>query len=127
MVERSTPTEEEVKSGRAEAVKTYIEQTKLLVSLASGFVLAPPAVLSIFRHPDGDALTNVPWNRFYWAEGFLISSILAGYLVLASIAGYQHIGNFNVHRTATRIFSIIQLLLYIAGIGFFVLMVRAAL
>jgi hypothetical protein len=113
--------------GKAEALKTFIEQTKLLVSLASGFVLAPPAVLSFLRRPDTRPPSTVPWPAFFWAEGLLIASILAGYVVLGTIAGSQHIGDYNVHRPATRISSIVQLLLYLAGIVVFLLMTKAIL
>ena len=111
-------------AGRQEALKTFIEQTKLLVTLASGFILAPPAVLSFLRRPDGGKGTPVPWNRFFWAEGLLIASIVAGYFVLGTVAGSQHSGDYNVYRRATRLFSILQLLLYLAGIGAFLLMAR---
>jgi hypothetical protein len=65
----SSPNEKQ--NGGSEALKTYVEQTKLLVSLASGFVLAPPAVLSLLRKPDGKTPSFVPWHHFFWAEGFL--------------------------------------------------------
>jgi hypothetical protein len=114
-------------AGKAEALKTFIEQTKLLVSLASGFVLAPPAVLSLFRKSDGNALGLVPWCRFFWAESLLVGSILAGYVVLGTVAGSQHRGEYNVHRPATRVSSIVQLLLYLAGIVVFLFMTKAIL
>lgn len=114
-------------AGRAEALKTYIEQTKLLVSLASAFVLAPPAVLSYLRAPDGKKAAWVPWYRFTWAEGLLVASILAGYVVLGTIAGSQHDGDFNVDRPATRYWSIAQLTFYLAGIAIFLWMTKAIL
>lgn len=109
-------------AGKIEALKTYIEQTKLLVTLASGFVLAPPAVLTVLRTPDGKMLKFLPVRRFCLAEGFLIGSIFAGYVVLGTIAGYQHHGNYNVHRTATRVSSLIQVTLYLAGVVAFLSM-----
>ncbi len=114
-------------AGRPEALKTFIEQTKLLVTLASGFILAPPAVLSFLSRPDGGRPVSVPWNRFFWAEGLLIGSILAGYVVLGTIAGSQHSGDYNVYRKATRYSSLVQLLLYITGIGVFLLMIKTVL
>ena len=114
-------------AGRLEALKTFIEQTKLLVTLASGFILAPPAVLSFLRKPDGGRPSFVPWSRFFWAEGLLIGSILAGYLVLGTVAGSQYRGDYDVYRAATRISSLVQLVLYLAGITVFVLMARSVL
>lgn len=113
--------------GRKEAVKTFSEQTKILITLASGFVLAPPAVLTLFRKPDGKAMPSLPWGRFGWAEGLLVASILAGYGVLSTIAGSQHQGIFNVHRTATRACSILQITLYLAGVVLFLSMIPALL
>jgi hypothetical protein len=114
-------------SGRLEALKTFIEQTKLLVTWASGFILAPPAVLSFLRKPDGGRLNFVPWSNFFWAEGLLIGSILAGYVVLGTVAGSQYRGDYDVYRAATRISSLVQLVLYLAGITVFVLMARSVL
>jgi hypothetical protein len=118
---------EQSQAGRVEALKTYIEQTKLLVTLASGFVLAPPAVLTVLRAPDGKMLKFLPLRRFCLAEGLLVGSILAGYVVLGTIAGFQHRGDYDVHRPATRVSSIIQLTLYLAGIVVFLSMTTAIL
>jgi hypothetical protein len=114
-------------TGKAESLKTFIEQTKLLVTLASGFVLAPPAVLSFLRRPDGKTPSFVPWQSFFWAEGLLVASILAGYVVLGTIAGSQSNEVYDVYRPATRVSSLIQLLLYVAGIIVFLFMTRATL
>jgi hypothetical protein len=127
MSELNTASQDKDQSGKSEALKTYIEQTKLLVSLASGFVLAPPAILSLLRRADGKPPSFVPWSRFFWAEGLLVGSILAGYVVLGSIAGAQHNSSYDVHRPATRTFSIAQLSLYLAGIFAFLEMTKSIL
>jgi hypothetical protein len=121
--------------GRKEALKTFIEQTKILITLASGFVLAPPAVLSFLRKPaptpsPGCAVPlvpSLPWERFNWAEGLLVASILFGYLVLSTIAGSQHQGNYDVHRPMTRLFSVLQIVLYLVGVILFLTMIPALL
>lgn len=115
----------ETQSGKFEALKTFMEQTKLLVSLASGFVLAPPAVISFLRRPDGKSPPALPWGRFLWAEALLISSILAGFVVLGTVAGSQYDGSFDVYRPASRAFSICQFALYILGIAVFLYMIPA--
>jgi hypothetical protein len=127
MINGNEPASADRKAGRSEALKTFIEQTKLLVSLASGFILAPPAVLSLLRKPDGKVTGFVPWHRFFWAEGLLVGSILAGYVVLGTVAGSQYSGDYDVHRLATRVASIIQLFLYLTGIFIFLLMTKAIL
>jgi hypothetical protein len=113
-------------SGKQEAVKTYVEQTKLLVTLASGFVLAPAAAVSFFRPSGPQPAPHLSVNLFVIAEILLILSVLSGYLVLGSIAGSEHSEEFNVYRRATRILSVLQVLLYLAGLCFFVILMRIA-
>ena len=111
--------------GRKEAVKTYIEQTKLLVTLSSAFLVAPAALLAVFKDKAAIGLSEVQIGRFIAAEIFFVISVFAGYVVLGTIAGYQHLGKFNVYRTATMIASILQILTYGAGLGLFVYLVVA--
>jgi hypothetical protein len=110
-------------NGKQEAVKTYIEQTKLLVTLASGFLLAPAAAVSFFHSSSAQAPTHPSIRLFAAAEILLVLSVLFGYAVLASIAGAQHREEFNVYRPATRLFSLFQILLYIGGLVCFVVLV----
>lgn len=127
MSKETNPIDARIEEGRKEAVKTFSEQTTILITLASGFVLAPPAVLSFFRKPDGKAIASLPWGRFFWAEFLLVASILAGYFVLSTIAGYQHKGMYDVHRSATRVCSLLQIGLYLAGVVLFLTMIPALL
>jgi hypothetical protein len=104
--------------GPREAVKTYIEQTKLLVSLSSAFILAPAATLPFI----GNTGTVPLYSRFLflvWGEICFIASVLAGYVVLGTIAGSQHMNSFNVFRPATKWVSRFQILSYVAGLGLF--------
>ena len=106
--------------GQKEAVKTYIEQTKLLVALSSAFLIAPAALLGVFKDRTDIGLKHAHIVQFLATEALFVLSVLAGYVVLASIAGYQHIGRFDVHRPATAIASIFQITSYIAGMMVFV-------
>lgn len=67
------------KIGGQEVCRTFIEQTKLLVTLASAFVVAPAAVLAFSQ------------LRFAWlivfGEALFILSVLAGYVALGAVAG----------------------------------------
>jgi hypothetical protein len=112
---------------RREACKTYIEQTKLLVTLASGFLLAPPAALSILTRGTTLIVDATKIQYLMWAEGLLVVSVLAGYFTLASIAGSQDEGEYNVYRKATVIFSLAQIGAYLIGLGVFVFLIRAVL
>ena len=49
--------QEEDRTGRIEACKTFVEQTKLLVSLASAFVIAPPCYIELYQ--DWPGLENL--------------------------------------------------------------------
>lgn len=97
--------------GRIEACKTFVEQTKLLVSLASAFVIAPPVVLSFLK-------IGLDW-KIYIAETLFVSSVLSGYVAIGAIAGSQHDGSFNVHRKAARYCGILQIVCYITGLVLF--------
>jgi hypothetical protein len=70
--------------------------------------------MSKFDHPDALIL------RFLASETCLIISVIVGYVVLATIAGYQHLGKFDVYRPATMIASIAQFFAYLAGLALFV-------
>jgi hypothetical protein len=106
--------------GPQEALKTYIEQTKLVVTLASGFLIAPAALIPLYRSKEFGSPPAFPSLTFVLSEMALIFSIFFGYLVMGSIAGSQHANDFNVYRKATRIFSILQLTSYVIGLIFFV-------
>ncbi len=103
--------------GPKEACKTYVEQTKLLVTLASALVVAPAAMIPLFSGTSHLILSSGMIWKFVCAEVAFIISVLAGYIVLASIAGYQHKNIFNVYRGATRYLSLFQLFMYVAGLS----------
>jgi len=108
-----------VQDGPKEAVKTYIEQTKLLVTLSSAFVLAPAGAVAVFKDRVAVGLSKSLLSWFVIADLLFIISVLMGYVVLGTIAGYQHISQFNVHRPATRWCSFLQIVTYLAGLAVF--------
>jgi len=110
--------------GKKEAVKTYIEQTKLLVTLSSAFLFAPAALIAILKDRAAANLTASQLRWFVIAEVCFIVSVLAGYIVLATISGWQNVGRFDVYRPATRWWSLAQFFTYLLGlIVFFILAV----
>jgi hypothetical protein len=110
--------------GKEEACKTYIEQTKLLVALASAFLAAPIAILGLFLGKDALLLIGKHQSLFLTAEGSFILSVLAGYVVLGALAGSQDDGSFDVYRLATRIVSWLQLISYLLGLIIFVYLIQ---
>ena len=112
---------------KQEACRTYIEQTKLLVTLASAFIFAPAALVATVKEKTGVEILSAHLFWFLAAEIFFVASVLAGYVTLGSIAGSQDKGEFDVFRPATRIVSFLQFVFYVAGISTFVyLVVRLA-
>ncbi|MFT3705136.1 MAG: OmpA family protein [Agriterribacter sp.] len=90
-----------------EACKTYLEQTKLLVTLTSAFIVAPAVFYERVNILNGWTIAM---------EFFFISSILMSYVVFGAIAGTQFINQYNVHRRAVKYGSIIQLALFFLGL-----------
>jgi len=97
---------------RKEACKTYLEQTKLLVTLASAFVFAPAVV---------NDLSSFSLQALLWMEGCFVFSVISAYVVMGTITGSQNDGTYNVDRLATRVFSLIQFFAYLAGLIIFIL------
>jgi hypothetical protein len=105
--------------GKQEACKTYIEQTKLLVTLASAFLLAPAGLVAILKDWTSVGIASEELFWFVAAEVLFVLSVLAGYFVLGSLAGSQDKNQFDVFRSATRVSSLLQFGLYVGGMGAF--------
>jgi hypothetical protein len=110
---------------KRDACLTYIEQTKLLVSLASVFVLAPGGLLAL------DATARAAIKDSLWfllvSQGLFVSSVVLGYLTLGALAGSQDRGEYDVYRPATRNLSLASLITYLIGLGVFVVLVAVAI
>ncbi len=105
---------------RKEACKTYIEQTKLLVTLSSAFLFAPAGLVAILKDRSTAKLSGSDIWALLAIECMFIFSILAGYVAVASIAGSQDEGKYDVYRKATRFSSLLQIFFYVAGLILFV-------
>jgi hypothetical protein len=91
-----------------EACKTFVEQTKQLIALASAFIFAPAAVQILLQLSIGKLLVI--------AEVLFIFSVLSGYVALGAIAGSQHKGEFNVHNSNAKWSGLAQFFTYLAGL-----------
>jgi len=118
MVLTATPVDE----GKKEASKTYLEQTKLLVTLASAFLFAPAGLVAIVKDRAAAGVTNASIVWFIIVEALFVCSVLAGYIAIGSLAGSQDAGDFDVYRPATRIFSLLQFTLYLVGLIVFIVL-----
>jgi hypothetical protein len=110
-----SPVVDPARADQVEACKTYIEQTKLLVALASAFIVAPAAVVAL--DPSKLSALRPFVDTIIVAEAALVASVLAGYFVLGIVAGSQHAGTFDVYRPATRFSSLVQLGAYLLGLS----------
>ncbi|MDX0833803.1 hypothetical protein GOD82_28615 [Sinorhizobium medicae] len=106
---------------RKESVKTYIEQTKLLVTLASAFVVAPVVLTSAIKGELTSTLSHNQLSTFVAAEIMFILSILLGYVVLATISGSQVLGEHWIYRPATTVSSLLQITTYVLGLALLIL------
>jgi hypothetical protein len=102
-----------VSEGRKEACKTYLEQTKLLVTLASAFLFAPAGLVAILKDSVTLGLSYCQLVLFIAVESLFIISVLAGYVAVGALAGSQWNHNFDVYRPATRVASLIQFFAYL--------------
>jgi hypothetical protein len=91
---------------RVEACKTLLEQIKLLVALASAFLLAP----AVFY----EKLNLVHWTVIFM-EGLFVVSVMSGYAATGALAGTQEDGQYNIYRPFLRTLSLLQLGFYIGG------------
>ncbi|HTD34141.1 MAG TPA: hypothetical protein VK665_10800, partial [Candidatus Elarobacter sp.] len=105
---------------KKEASKTYLEQTKLLVTLASAFLFAPAGLITILKDRLGAGITSASMQPFIAAEVLFVLSVIAGYVAIGSLAGSQDMGDFDVYRPATRFFSLAQFGFYLEGLIVFV-------
>jgi hypothetical protein len=112
-----TPTVDPALDGRKEACKTYVEQTKLLVTLASAFLFAPAAILALLK--DSPFIERWLGWQLIGAEVAFVASVLCGYVARSGITGSQDSGAFNVYRKATRLSSLAQFGLYLVGMVLF--------
>lgn len=103
------------RTNRVESSKTYLEQTKLLVTLSSAFLLPPAFVYTVLK--------TSSLSLAIITECCFAISATCGYVVFGSIAGSQRAGTYDVYRRATRTFSLIQFSFYLIGIVMFVAMV----
>jgi hypothetical protein len=111
----SEPTE-----GRKESVKTYQEQTKLLITLASAFLFAPAGLIGILKDRSSAGLSSHDLCTLIAVESCFILSVVSGYIVFGTLAGSLHLNEYNVYRPATMWSSRVQFLAYLIGLLLFI-------
>jgi len=99
-----------------EACRTYVGQTKLLVTLASVFVIASPVLAGYIRTSHPTAFSTYNAVAMVVAELLFISSVLCGHVVLGSIVRSQQAGAYDILGPVTRVFSAGQFACYAVGL-----------
>ena len=112
-----------IPEGKKEACKTYIEQTKLLVTLSSAFLFAPVGLFTLLKDKSSIGVTGCILGWLIVMEILFVLSVLFGYVVHGTIAGSQSDNSFNVFRPATMVFSLLQLGSYLFGMMIFVFLI----
>ena len=89
--DKLAPDKSKTQTWHLESQKTYMEQTKLLVTLSSSFIIAPPILVLVIKDDVIQLNTSQKW-LFLVSESFFVLSVLSAYLVFSSISGGQAIG-----------------------------------
>jgi uncharacterized membrane protein SpoIIM required for sporulation len=79
-------------------------------------------LVAVLKDRAAAGLTGSQLVWFVVAEVLFIASVLEGYVVLATIAGYQFLNRFDVYRPATKYSSLIQIGTYLFGHVVFILL-----
>lgn len=113
------------------AVEKYLEQVRLLTTLASALLVSPAILVAILRFagevPAVAADLQQASVYLFLSSGFLVLVIITTYLIYSSVVGRLVSGEVDLYRPATRVFSLLQILFLIAGVVFLVLFVNRLL
>lgn len=101
---------------KKEECQIYIKQTKLFMTLTSAFLLAPVALVMTLKDKSATGFDGSALAWFAGVEALFACSVLSGFIVLDSLAKPQNDGSFDAFGKTTRLFSILQFRLFVAGI-----------
>ncbi len=113
------------------AVEKYIEQVKVLTTLASALLLSPGLLVAIFKIT-GDIRIQ-PQVKQQVIIAVLISSISSliaiflAYFVYSSLIGMIYKNKYDIYRPATRIFSLLHFIFVIVSCISFIFLVHKLL
>jgi len=97
---------------KKDSCQTYIDLSKLIISLATGVFVLIPSFLSVMQKK------GLKRNRFlYFGLIFLIICILSGLLTISALAGTQRVGEYDIATGHIKIISMIQWLFFLMGLA----------
>lgn len=104
-----------IRDPERDSVETYKDLTKLLITLATGTLVLIPTLFGLFK-----SVRIKAWCRLYASLISLVISVFCGLLVLSSLAGSQHVNDYNIDLLGTRIFAIPQWICFSLGLSLFI-------
>jgi len=116
--------QEKIERFKLHAVDKYLEQVKILTTLASALLLSPGFVLALLRIREDIGLSDKQLLHATIAVGgssaaFLLT-IFFTYFIYSSIAGDLNEGECNIYREETQRFSIMQFVAVLIGCSFYI-------
>ncbi|MBW2305735.1 MAG: hypothetical protein JRG73_02270 [Deltaproteobacteria bacterium] len=99
-------------SAKRDSCKTFIDFTLMLTTLSLGVFVLIPTALGLIRY----RIAGIKKPLLFCGLFFLILSIVIGTIVIASLAGTQRMGEYDINNPITKLASKIQWGLSILGI-----------
>jgi hypothetical protein len=115
---------EKIERFKLHAVDKYLEQVKILTTLASALLLSPGFVLALLRIREdigfSDKLLLQATIAVAGSSVAFVLTIFFTYFIYSSIAGDLNEGECNIYREETQRFSIMQFVAVLIGCSFYI-------
>lgn len=98
--------------GNKESCKTFIDLSKLIISLSTGVFVLLPAFLEKIRNRKLGGR-----KQLYAGLIFLLISIVFGLFVISGLAGTQRIGEYNIAASHIKLTSKAQWISFVLGLS----------
>jgi hypothetical protein len=108
------PGEAKIPRNRRDAVETFKDLTKLIITLSTGIFVLSPAFLGVLKFSEVKFLSIL---FFSWAAQ--LASITLGLLVFSSLAGTQNASRYDIDNKYTKWLSRFQWAAFWIGILLF--------
>ena len=102
------------------AVEKYLEQVKIVTTLATTLLVTPNALVALY--PAEEAKGQVPVVLCQGLKPWLLTAnisfaltIVLAYFIYSSVVGFIFQGEYDIHRPMTRVFSLLQLFTLAVG------------
>ncbi len=118
-------------SNQKYAIEKYIDQVKVLTTLASALLFSPGILATIFSLTGDMTLSDQVKQQVTIAvlisSGSSLIAILLAYFIYSSLIGMIYHNEYNLYRPTTRILSILQFFLIIISCISFIYLIYSLL